>query len=271
MKLLELIEHEKNKGYSDDNASAKICQDLVLAAISHGPLNRNVTIKGGVVMRSKTHNVRRATQDLDIDFLKYSLSDSSIDRFIDQLNCIEGIHFVRTGEIEELNQQDYHGKRVYIQIEDATGYLLKSKIDLGVHNHFEIEQEEYCFDIAFAQDGASLLINSNEQMFTEKLGSLLKFGPASTRFKDVFDMYYLINHIDRERLQVCLNSYIYQDTRMRETTIEDIIRRITMTFHTRTYQKRLKTTDKRWLDENIEDIFNALLSFLESLTYDAIH
>jgi hypothetical protein len=38
-----------------------------------------VTIKGGVVMRSITGNVRRATQDMDIDFIRYSLSDESID------------------------------------------------------------------------------------------------------------------------------------------------------------------------------------------------
>jgi len=43
------------------------------------------------------------------------------------------------------------------------------KIDLGVHKHFDIEQEENCFDIAFDDDGASLLINSSEQMFSEKI------------------------------------------------------------------------------------------------------
>ena len=51
-------------GYQGDNASAKVCQDIVLKALATGPLSRNVTIKGGVVMRSKTNNVRRATQDL---------------------------------------------------------------------------------------------------------------------------------------------------------------------------------------------------------------
>jgi hypothetical protein len=73
-------------------------------ALSKGTLNRNVTIKGGVVMRSKTGNVRRATQDLDIDFIRYSLADDAIDIFIDKLNCIEGIRFSRIGRIEELKQ-----------------------------------------------------------------------------------------------------------------------------------------------------------------------
>ena len=55
-----------------------------------------------------------------------------------------------------------------------TGYELISKIDLGVHKKFEISQEEYCFDISFTEDGASLLINTNEQMFSEKIAFFIK-------------------------------------------------------------------------------------------------
>ena len=70
--IQKMIEQANQNGYQGDNASAKVCQDIVLKALATGPLSRNVTIKGGVVMRSKTNNVRRATQDLDIDFIKYS-------------------------------------------------------------------------------------------------------------------------------------------------------------------------------------------------------
>ena len=50
----------------------------------------------------------------------------------------------------------------------------------------DIEQEEYCFDVCFQEDTASVLINSCEQMLTEKLKSLMRFGTQSTRYKDVF-------------------------------------------------------------------------------------
>ncbi|SEA69256.1 hypothetical protein SAMN05216349_12315 [Oribacterium sp. KHPX15] len=52
-------------------------------------------------MRSKTKNVRRATQYLDLDFIRYSLSDDSIDAFISKLNCLEGLTFKRKGKIKE--------------------------------------------------------------------------------------------------------------------------------------------------------------------------
>ena len=214
--IQNLIEQARENGYQGDRASAKVCQDIVLKSLATGPLRRNVTIKGGVVMRSKTNNVRRATQDLDIDFIRYSLADEAIDIFISQLNCLDGIKISRLGKVEELKQQDYNGKRVYVLIEDTEGNQVRSKVDLGVHKRFELEQEEYCFDIAYDDEGASLLINSDEQMLAEKLRSLLKFGPLSTRFKDVYDIYYLKDRVDMPKLLSALNIYIFQDKTMRE-------------------------------------------------------
>lgn len=228
-------------------------------------LSRNVTIKGGVVMRSKTNNTRRATQDLDIDFIKYSLSDDAIKTFIKKINCIEGIKIIQEGNIEELKQQDYSGKRVFVTIEDKEGNYVKCKIDLGVHNRFELEQEEYCFDIACDDYGVSLLINSNEQIFAEKLRSLLKFGPFSTRFKDVYDMYYLKDLIDVSKLKVALNVHVFNDDNMREKNKKDILKRLKFTFNDKVYIQSLDKSDKRWIDENISEITNEILEVINRI------
>ena len=83
---LELLADEfRKEGYSDQNAEARVCQDIVLKAIAESDLSRNVTIKGGVVMRSITGNIRRATQDMDLDFIRYSLNEDAIRQFIDKL------------------------------------------------------------------------------------------------------------------------------------------------------------------------------------------
>lgn len=71
MNLLEEIEKVKKEGYNEANAQARVCQDIILYGIAKGNLNRNVTIKGGVVMRSLSKDVRRATQDIDLDFIRY--------------------------------------------------------------------------------------------------------------------------------------------------------------------------------------------------------
>lgn len=264
--LREMIGVVRELGYDNEaDIRARVCQDLVLEAISKSTLSRNVTIKGGVVMRSVTGNVRRATQDMDIDFIRYSLADDSIDRFVDTLNCIDGISFKRVGVIEELSQQDYSGKRVFIEISDRHDNSIESKIDLGVHNHLDIEQEEYCFDIAFNDEGASLLINSKEQMFSEKLRSLLKFGSFSTRYKDVYDMYYHSGNMNKDSLMQCFRTYIFDDSNIRENTMSDVVKRISAVFSDRRYTNRLDTSDKRWIDDDISLVTGTILDFLKSL------
>ena len=167
--------------------------------------------------------------------------------------------------ITELKQQDYHGKRVFVEITDNTGDSIESKIDLGVHKNLSIEQEEYCFDIACFDDGANLLINSKEQMFTEKLRSLLKFGPNSTRFKDIFDMCYLSDLVNRDRLMTCLDTFIFSDPGMRENDMQDICRRVVNTFASERYVSRLSSSKKNWLDMEISSVLEKLSSFLEAL------
>ena len=246
---LELLADEfRKEGYSDQNAEARVCQDIVLKAIAESDLSRNVTIKGGVVMRSITGNIRRATQDMDLDFIRYSLNEDAIRQFIDKLNCLEGISIKITGKIEELSQQEYRGKRVYVILEDDTGHSFKSKIDL------------------LDDEGASLLINSKEQIFAEKLRSLLRFGPLSTRYKDIFDLCYLIEYVDRERLQNCLKTYILDDEKMRENDMDAIRRRISRTFGNRTYRSNVEGSEKaNWLRIKTAVAFDRIDSFLKTL------
>ena len=107
MNLREEIGKLKTAGYGEFDAQARICQDIILKAISKSRLTENVTIKGGVVMRNLSKDVRRATQDLDFDFIKKSISDESIRKFVEKINKIQGITISVIGQITELKQQDY--------------------------------------------------------------------------------------------------------------------------------------------------------------------
>ena len=237
-----MIRKEIENGYGDANAQAKVCQDLILKAIATSNLSRNVTIKGGVVMRSKTKNVRRATQDIDLDFIRYSLSDEAVDLFVKRINCLEGLTITRVGRIKELKQQDYHGKRIYVRITDSTGFSIENKLDLGVHNRLDIDQEEYCFDIAYDDEGASLLINTNEQMIAEKLRSLLRLGTLSR----------------------CLSIYIFDDPAMREKDIGGVYKRISMVFKDRMYLSNLRSRDANWLGEDVDVVLKGILDYIRS-------
>ena len=236
------------EGYSELLAEARVCQDIVLKAISESTMNRSVTIKGGVVMRSITGDVRRATRDIDFDFIKYSIDEPAIHDFIQKLNVLEGITLRISGPVEELSQQEYRGKRIWVVIQDDSGHSFKTKMDLGVHKNMQIEQEEYCFDVCHDDEGVSLLMNSKEQIFAEKLRALVKFGTFSGRVKDVFDLCYLSDYVDHERLLLCIRTYILDDPGMFENDMDDVRRRVGKVFADRGFAKSVENSGKdNWL------------------------
>lgn len=263
----QMAEHYRDMGYSDRYADARVCQDIVLKAIAKSSFGKNITIKGGVVMRGITGDMRRATEDIDLDFIRYSIEDDSIRRFIERLNCLDGITIeIKDDEIEPLSQQEYNGKRVYVIIRDGDGHSMESKIDLGVHASMNIEQDSFCFDVCMDDEGASLLINSCEQIFAEKLRSLLRFGPLSSRYKDIFDFCYLKDHVDMDRLAECIRTYIINEPSMRETDMDGVIRRVSMTFNNRNYRAKLETCgDRNWLHMDVDDAFGIILGFLKTV------
>ena len=264
--LEKMVSEYLKDGYSELFAEARVCQDIVLKAIAKSSMNRNVTIKGGVVMRSITGDVRRATRDIDFDFIKYSIEEEAIRNFINKLNCLEGVTFQISGDIEELSQQEYRGKRVWVLIKDDTGHSLKTKMDLGVHKNIQIEQDEFCFDVCHDNEGVCLLMNSKEQIFAEKLRALVKFGTFSERVKDIFDLCYLSDYVDAKRLLDCLHTYILDDPGMYENDMNDVRKRVRKVFSNKDFKKTVETSDKdNWLGTEVTVTFDKIMDFLDEL------
>lgn len=259
------IKKLEGTGLSTTHAENILFQDVILQAISKGPLSRNITIKGGVVMRNISNSKRRVTMDLDIDFLRISIDDDSIKHFLKELNVIDGISISLAGEIEELRHQDYKGKRIYARITDEKGYSIRSKIDIGVHNRLSIEQTEYCFDICYDENGASLLMNTPEQMIAEKLKSLLRFQSNSTRYKDIFDIYFLCEFVKKEPFAKCIIEYVYKDATINVNDREQIIERLELMLEDKEFLSRIEKSQKNWLEIDTEEVFRCNVDRIKEL------
>ena len=268
MNLERLRKIYLNNGYTLANASAKICQDIVLNKISKSQMRKNVTIKGGVVMYGLSNDKRRATRDLDLDFIKYSLADDAIKLFIEKLNLVDdGIKIFIDGDIQKLHHQDYNGKRVNILLRDENDFSISTKLDIGVHKKFDIKQDKYCFNLEAINESATLMINSKEQIICEKLKSLLRFGIRTTRYKDIFDIYYLINNTDinRDELKNVLNSLIISDNTMRENNIYDIINNLNITLNNNIFKRNLSDARNNWIDISADELISNVLEYFESI------
>ena len=264
----ELRQEYIKEGYTKANAIAKVCQDLILYEISKSPYYKNITIKGGVVIHSLSKNKRRATQDIDLDFIKYSLEDKSIKNFISKLNDNnDGIQFTVEGKIEYLHHQDYNGKRINIIVKDIYNNIMRTKLDIGVHNNFDLAQEEYCFCFNEINTSAKLFINSTEQILLEKLKSLLKFGVLTTRYKDIFDIYFLINNtnINNDKINRYLKDIIYNDKLLNINNINDIINKLNFIFKNNKFINNIQNAKNNWLEIQIDDVLSNIFIFFNNL------
>ena len=111
------------------------------------------------------------------------------------------------------------------------------------------------------------LINSKEQIFVEKLKSLLKFGITSTRFKDIFDFYYLINNenLNKVKLIKYIDILIFQDETMRENELKDIHIRLKNILNNSRFQMRINTANNKWLEILIKDVIDNILDYFDDL------
>lgn len=66
MNLNEMrVRYEREEGYSRLNATARVCQDVILSKLAISSMRDRVTVKGGVLMCALSGRSRRATQDID--------------------------------------------------------------------------------------------------------------------------------------------------------------------------------------------------------------
>lgn len=160
-------------------------------------------------------------------FIKYSLEDRSILNFIKELNNTDdGVKIKVTGKIESLHHQDYDGKRVYIQLTDKNKYSISSKLDIGVHKYFDMEQDEYYFDFYY-------LINNQ--------------------------------NLDKDKLIKFIDILIFQDDTMRENELKDIHIRLTNILNNNRFQSRINTANNNWLEIPIKDVIENVLTYFDGL------
>ncbi len=252
----------KEQGYNSLNAQARLCQDIILLGISSGKYRNNVTVKGGVVMRNISHNIRRATQDIDIDFIRYSLSDESICTFLEEISFAAGVSVCISKKIEALKHEDYQGKRVYVTFKDDQGKEISGKIDIGVHTNLNIKQDEFYFDVCTMENAVCLLTNNPAQIITEKLKALIRFRSLSTRYKDIYDIYYLLNMTDANILNTCIDKLIYADRTLSANNKEDIVKILISVYENEEFNRKLVGSKKNWLNIDEKTVFEGIIDYV---------
>ena len=67
----------------------------------------------------------------------------------------------------------------------------------------------------------------------------------------------------------CFQVLIFGDSEMRENNMRDIVRRVEKVFRDTGYKERVDSSDKRWLDNDINEVFDGILTYLSYLQLKA--
>lgn len=266
MHIDDLLSKYSQRGYSLNDARNLAAEQIILEKIERSEFCSKVTLKGGIVMFQITNYERTVTKDIDIDFMKYPLTEPSIYNFIDCLNKInDGFKLDIITKPTHLHHEDYSGFRVFVRIVDKNKSLINFKLDIGVHPYYEISQKylEYsCFD-----EGRSLLlmVNSCEQIFVEKLIALAKIGESTTRYKDIFDIYYLIvnRKIHTGIVRKMIRFYLSHMNKEYDTNVfkNDILN----VLNNKMFLSKLINMKSYWLNEDLNKIIQTIKDYLNRI------
>ena len=97
--------------------------------------------------------------------------------------------------------------------------------------------------------------------------SLLKFNVRSTRYKDVFDFYYLIDNklLNKKKLEKCFKILIYDDKSININNIKELINQFRKITDSKLYKTNLNNPKYNWLNKNIDDVINKVQDYLTDM------
>lgn len=267
MLINELVNKYMEQGHNYRNAQNLAAEEIVLNKIAASPLSEHVTLKGGIVMFNLTKSDRRVTQDIDFDLITYSIDDFSIKLFVEKMNTVnDGITASISGNIESLHQEDYQGVRVHLTLKDLKNATLRIKLDIGVHTYTAIEQEKIVFSFGSDNKSVSVKVNPCEQVFAEKLLSLARLGPISTRYKDLYDLYFLIanNLVEVTKTRNILNLF-FQSSNRKPDDIFELVNSVIDTLNDIHFSSEARDPASKWMDVDYEYLRDVIIEFIKKL------
>ena len=265
-KIKELINIHLRNNISYRNAQNLAAEEIIIKKIAASGLSEHVTLKGGIVMYNLTKSDRRVTQDIDFDLIRYSIDSESINLFVEKMNRInDGLEVSITGTPEDLHQEDYRGVRVKLLINDGVEKL-KIKLDIGVHTYSAIEQNRIAFDFERNGKSISMKVNPPEQIVAEKLISLARLGVISTRYKDLYDLYYLIQicGVSNKKVSTILNMF-FANSNKKPNNIVDFQNIIGDTLESENFGKEASNPISKWIDVDYPTIKDTIINFINNL------
>lgn len=194
MQLKALLKDLSTKyGITPQATLQMYCLERLLDRIAVSRFRDHFVIKGGFLITSILGIGSRSTMDIDATVKGFSVSYENIRTSFQEIcniNIADQLAF-SFNRIEEIREKDdYLGLRVFIECRYGKMNVLLT-VDLTTGDTIIPKETKYKYKCVFDNKVIPILAYPLENVFAEKLDTIISRGVANTRTRDFYDVYTL--------------------------------------------------------------------------------
>ncbi|MFR9145022.1 MAG: nucleotidyl transferase AbiEii/AbiGii toxin family protein [Mediterraneibacter sp.] len=195
----QLKDKVRNISHGDNEIAQVMIRNFImerfLERVSLSKYKKNIILKGGMLVASLVGIETRATMDIDTTVKALPLNKEDTVKIINDIINIsveDGINFRIAKVTGIMTEFEYPGVRVALE---ATLDRLKQriKIDISTDDVIIPSAISYNYRLMFEERSIELMTYTTETLLAEKIQTILARGITTTRMRDFYDVYELVN------------------------------------------------------------------------------
>ena len=170
--------------------------ERLLERISISKYKDNFILKGGMLISAMLGIDSRTTMDMDTTIKGFPLTKDNITNIMDEICNIEIDDNVKLkiNKVELIREDDdYVGYRITFEAKYNNEMPVIMKIDITTGDKITYKEIEYSFILMLEDRKIQIWSYNVETIIAEKFEAIVKRGVLSTRIRDYYDVYMLIN------------------------------------------------------------------------------
>ncbi len=194
-----LLNIARQQGRDYNALLIQYAQERFLYRLSVSPFSSHFLLKGALLLRVYPLPAGRPTKDIDLLGFGIGNEIPSISRALEailQVQCNDGVVFLpEKTRIQKITAQaEYFGARAKVQCLIG-GARITIQIDIGFGDVVTPEAVQRDYPVLLDFPIPRLNVYPLETSIAEKVQSLAKLGPLTSRMKDIYDLLFLAAHV----------------------------------------------------------------------------
>lgn len=170
--------------------------ERLLERISISKYKDNFILKGGMLISAMLGIDSRTTMDMDTTIKGFSLTEENVLNIMTEICNVkidDNVSF-KINKSELIREDDdYGGYRITFEASYNNEMPVVMKIDITTGDKITYKEIKYDFTLMLEERKIQIWSYNLETIIAEKFESIIKRGPLSTRIRDYYDIYMLVN------------------------------------------------------------------------------